>query len=166
MIPKILTLQNWGVIMRETEGNTKKYIESKIEILTYIDRLKYALNSNQAKIKFQEQRLVDKCRDKKYTNRFTVADLFPDEDVVETLKRELKNIMVEDYIETVKDLRFKNRSDMRVFGKKYNGEDVYIKIRVELLKSTLSGIDDFVFVMSFHYSTEDFNNVTFPYGKN
>ena len=40
----------------------------------------------------------------------------------------------EDYMRTVKDLRFPNRSEMREFGKVYNSnEDVYIKLRVELL---------------------------------
>jgi len=73
--------------------------------------------------------------------------------------------MVKDYIETVKDLRYPKRSDMRVFGKVYNKEDVYIKIRVELLKTTLGGTEDFIFVMSFHYSTEDFDKVIFPYNK-
>ena len=33
-------------------------------------------------------------------------------------------------IETVKDRRFIKRSEMRVFGKNYNSNDVYIKIRV------------------------------------
>lgn len=54
---------------------------------------------------------------------------------------------------------------MRVFGKNYNGKDVYIKIRVELLKSTSYGLGDFIFVMSFHYSTIDFKNIVFPYSK-
>jgi hypothetical protein len=53
---------------------------------------------------------------------------------VKALHTELLKITVEDYIETVKDLRFANRSEMRVFGRTYLGEaDVYIKIRVELL---------------------------------
>jgi hypothetical protein len=152
--------------MKETEGNNKTYSESKLEVSTYIDRLKYALLSNQAKILFQEQRRVDVGRNEKYTNRFTIANLFPDEDPVAALKRELGSIMIEEYIETVKDLRCPNRTDMRVFGKIYNNEGVYIKIRVELLKSTPGGVDDFIFVMSFHYSTIGFDKVIFPYSKN
>jgi hypothetical protein len=34
----------------------------------------------------------------------------------------------QEYIETVKDTRHLTRSDMRVFGKKYSNEDVYIKL--------------------------------------
>lgn len=43
-------------------------IESEIEVKSYIQNLKYALN-NGAKINFQAKRLVDEKRDKKYTNQ-------------------------------------------------------------------------------------------------
>lgn len=77
---------------------------------------------------------------------------------------------MEEYIETVKDQRFPKRSDMRVFGRKYSGKDVYIKIRVELVKTSNcmkngSG-DNYIFVMSFHYSEEAFTDSDFPYRKN
>ena len=62
---------------------------------------------------------------------------------------------------TVQDLRFPNRSEMREFGKVYNGkDDVYIKMRVELLgvygKMT-------TFVMSFHFAEKAFTPDMFPY---
>ena len=67
----------------------------------------------------------------------------------------------EDYIRTVKDIRFPNRSEMREFGKIYNGSDeVYIKIRVELLG--LYG-NTTTFVMSFHYAEKSFKPEMFPY---
>lgn len=72
------------------------------------------------------------------------------------------NIKVEDYIETVKDIKFVKRSEMRVFGKRYNA-DVYIKIRVELMKSSMAGVDNVVFVMSFHYAERPFTDSDFPY---
>lgn len=143
----------------------EKRIESKLEISTYLDRLKYALNSGQARIQFQQDRQVDAVRNKRYTNRFTVADLFPNEDPVAALKRELASLGVENYIETIKDNRFKNRSEMRVLGKIYAGEDVYIKIRVELLKASSAGIENHVFIMSFHYAKIAFKDVDFPYSK-
>lgn len=65
---------------------------------------------------------------------------------------------------TVKDIRFPKRSEMREFGKVYNGnEDVYIKIRVELL-----GIygQTTTFVMSFHFAERAFEPEMFPYKKN
>ena len=141
---------------------TKARIESELEIKSYIQNLRCALN-NGAKIDFQVRRLVDEKRDEKYTNQYTVNTLFPDENPVDALKRELLTLTVEDYMQTVKDTRFPKRSEMREFGKVYNGtQDVYIKIRVELLG--LYG-NTTTFVMSFHFAEKDFTPEMFPYKK-
>ena len=66
----------------------KTRIESEVEVKAYIDNLKYALN-NGANIDFQVRRLIDRNRDEKYTNQYTIDTLFPDENPVEALKREL-----------------------------------------------------------------------------
>ena len=142
---------------------TKSRIESEIEVKAYIQDLKFALN-NGAKIDFQAKRLVDEKRDEKYTNQYTVNKLFSDENPVDALKRELLTLSVEDYMQTVKDIRFPKRSEMREFGKVYNGmQDVYIKIRVELL-----GLDGntTTFVMSFHFAEKPFTIDMFPYKEN
>ena len=138
-------------------------IESEVEIKAYLQDLKYSLN-NGAKIEFQAKRRVDDDRDEKYTNQYTMNTLFPDENPVDALKRELLLLQVEDYIRTVKDVRFPKRSEMREFGKVYNGtDDVYIKIRVELL-----GVygQASTFVMSFHFAERSFKPEIFPYRKN
>lgn len=137
-------------------------IESELEVKSYLQDLKYAIEHG-AQISFQVRRLVDEKRDEKYTNQYTVSTLFPDENPVEALKRELKSLTVEEYMRTVKDLRFPNRSEMREFGKVYNGKyDVYIKIRVELL-----GVygNTTAFVMSFHFAEKAFTPKMFPYRK-
>ena len=100
---------------------TTARIESELDVLAYLQDLKYALEHG-AKLTFQEERLVDQYRDQRYTNRFTVADLFPDESPVAALKRELQKLTVEEYMQTVKDLRFPKRSEMREFGKVYDGK--------------------------------------------
>lgn len=142
---------------------TKSRIESEIEVKAYIQDLKFALN-NGAKIDFQAKRLVDEKRDEKYTNQYTVNKLFSDENPVDALKRELLTLSVEDYMQTVKDIRFPKRSEMREFGKVYNGtDDVYIKIRVELLG--MYG-NTTTFVMSFHFGEKAFTPEMFPYKKN
>jgi len=151
--------------MKQKGTNEIKRIESKIEVETYLARLKYALKIGKAKIIFQKDRKVDETRDKKFTNRYTILSLFPDEDEVEVLKRELATLSVEEYIETIKDIRYPRKSDMRVFGRKYAGEDVYIKIRVELVNTTNGFGDNYIFIMSFHYSEEAFDDNDFPYGK-
>ena len=143
------------------ESNAR--IESELEVKAYIQNLKFALN-NGARIDFQAKRRVDDNRDERFTNQYTVNALFPDENPVDALKRELLSIRVEDYMRTVKDIRFPKRSEMREFGKVYNGnDDVYIKIRVELL-----GVNGqtTTFVMSFHFAEKPFNPEMFPYRTN
>lgn len=140
--------------------NKNSRIESKSEITEYIQKLQYALNHG-AQINFQAKRLVDDNRDEKYTNQYTIQTLFPNENPVEAIKRELLTLSIEDYIKTVKDIRFPKRSEMREFGKVYNvQDDVYIKIRVEL-------IGEFgrptTFVMSFHFAERPFAPDMFPY---
>lgn len=142
---------------------TKARIESELEVKSYLQDLRYAID-NGAQISFQAKRLVDEKRDEKYTNQYTVDTLFPDENPADALKRELKTLTVEEYMQTVKDLRFPNRSEMREFGKVYNGkDDVYIKIRVELL-GMYGNIT--TFVMSFHFAEKAFTPEMFPYRKN
>ena len=144
----------------------EKRNESKLEVTTYLHRLQYALQSGKAKINFQKNRIVDEKRDEKHTNKYTMLSLFPHEDEVEILKRELANLRCRDCIETVKDTRYPDRKDMRVFGKKYSNEDVYIIIRVELINVTGIGGDNFIFVMSFHFAENTFAESDFPYRKN
>ena len=55
---------------------------------------------------------------------------------------------------------------MREFGKVYNGnKDVYIKIRVEVMKAGNAGVDNVVFIMSFHYAISPFSREIFPYAE-
>ncbi len=145
-----------------TLADIRARIESEIEVQAYLQDLRYALNHG-AQVSFQAERQVDQKRDVRYTNRFTVANLFPNENPVDALKRELQTLSIGEYMQTVKDLRFPKRSEMREFGKVYNGKgDVYIKIRVELL-STYG--HHTTFVMSFHYAEIPFTPEMFPYKK-
>lgn len=144
------------------ESTTNARIESETEVKAYIQDLKFALN-NGAKIEFQARRRVDDNRNEKYTNLYTVNKLFPNENPVESLKRELLTLSVEDYMKTVKDVRFPKKSEMREFGKVYNGkDDVYIKIRVELL-GMYGNVT--TFIMSFHFAEREFVPEMFPYRK-
>ena len=63
-------------------------IETELDVKAYIQDLKYALN-NDAQIEFQVKRRVDEDREERYTNKYTVNRLFPDENPVDALKREL-----------------------------------------------------------------------------
>ena len=139
-----------------TNSNEAKRIETRSEVDTYLDQLKYSLTNSKAKLQFQKERQTDTQRDERFTNRYTVGDLFPDEDPVDALKRELLPLRAENYIETVKDTRFPRKSEMRVFGKRY-GADVYIKFRVDMINGNI------VFVMSLHYAVYPFSESDFPY---
>lgn len=142
--------------------DTRTRIESETEVQSYLQDLRYALNHG-AQVLFQTERLVDQKRDVRHTNKFTVADLFPDENPADALKRELQTLTIWEYMQTVKDLRFPKKSEMREFGKAYRGKgDVYIKIRVELLSEY--GYHT-TFVMSFHYAEIPFVPEMFPYKK-
>lgn len=137
-------------------------IESREEVSAYLAKLRLALEGG-ARMDFQIERVVDQNRDPKFTNKFTMSDLFPDEDPKEVLQRELKTLTIKEYIKTVKDTRFPKRSEMREFGRTYNGEaEVYIKIRVELLDERYGGKHT-TFVMSFHYAEFPFGKEDFPY---
>ena len=48
--------------MKDSKDNTKTRIESKLEVNTYLQKLKYALDHD-AQIAFQARRLVDKKRE-------------------------------------------------------------------------------------------------------
>lgn len=144
------------------EKNIKTRIESELEVKAYIQNLKYAL-AHGARIDFQAKRLVDEQRDEHYTNQYTITKMFPDEDPATALRRELKTLSAEEYMRTVKDLRFPKRSEMREFGRVYHGKDeVYIKIRVELMGSYGNAT---TFVMSFHFAEKAFQPEMFPYKK-
>lgn len=76
-------------------ADTRTRIETELEVKSYLQNLRYALAHN-AKVTFQIERRVDSNRDLKHTNQFTVADLFPDENPVSALKRELQTLSVEE----------------------------------------------------------------------
>ena len=139
-------------------------IESELEVRSFLKDLRYALD-NGAKLHIEMDRGVDAGRDLRHTNRFTLASLFPDENPYEVLRSELYTLSVQEYMRTVKDTRFPKRGEMREFGRVYNGtDDVYIKVRVELLGDRGFG-EHTAFVMSFHFAIKPLSEERFPYRK-
>ncbi len=144
------------------DSNYASRIESELEVKAYLQNLKYAIK-HKARINFQAQRYVDTMKDTTHTNQYAANALFPNKNPVKALPIELLKLTTQDYIQTVKDIRFPERSEMREFGVVYPAfGDVYIKIRVELFTS--GGYDN-IFVMSFHLAETPFTDVTFPYKK-
>lgn len=144
------------------KNNINTRIESELEIKAYLQNVRFAID-NGARVNFQADRRVDNNRDERFTNLYTLNTLFPGDSPVDALKRELLSLEAENYIGTVKDIRFPQKSEMREFGKIYNeSEDVYIKLRVELLGTYGETL---LFIMSFHFAEKAFTDEMFPYKK-
>ena len=88
-------------------------IETEDEVKAYLSKLRYALETG-ATITFQEVRNVDNDKDEKFTNKYTVATLFPNENPVIALKREMISLTVGEYMRTVKDRRFPYKKEVTV----------------------------------------------------
>lgn len=145
--------------MKATEG---KFQESKQAISTCLDQIYYLIKNNQTSISVEKYRLADSKRDPKFTNRYTLGVLFPDESETEALKRELLTLTVEEYIESIRDNRFPKLAPMRVFCKQYSNCDVYIKLRVEMMSKELAGSGRII-VISFHFAEWKYCSTDYPF---
>lgn len=136
-------------------------VAPKSEVDAYIAKMRFALD-NGAELSFQEDRSVDNNRPIQYTNKYTVADLFPDERPSDALRRELYTLTAAEYLRTVPDSRCPERGEFWEFGRIYDKGDVYIKFRVTLFDSVAYG-KHITFVMSFHYAQTPLSEEVFPY---
>ena len=93
---------------------------------------------------FTEIRAKDDLDDE-FTNTNTMLELgFDRYDVVE----HLKTLTIEEYTESMLDTVSKDMSFFHVFGRKIQGRDVYIKVRIKLRKIGTK----YVFCVSFHFA--------------
>lgn len=143
---------------RQNERNEK---ETEAEINAFISNVRYCIESDDCQISVKSERRSEQNKDIKFTNRYAMGKLFPDEDPSDSMRRELIKLTKRNYIETLEDLDFPDRSKLRVFGKMYDA-DVYIKFRAELLSKKAYGAN-MIFVLSFHYAQYPFDGDTFPY---
>jgi len=144
-----------------TQQKKKSGIESELEIYSFLSKVKYCIESGDCQISLKPERRSEQKKDIKFTNIYTLGELFPNENPVDVLKRELIKLTKRDYIETLVDIDYPERSELRVFGKKYDA-DVYIKFRAELISKQVYG-GNMIFVLSFHYAQYPFDRDTFPY---
>ena len=144
------------------DSGCSKEIEPASAVSAYLAKIKYALEHG-ATVNFQRSRRGDENRDIRFTNHYTVHELFPDEVPTDALKRELLTLKISDYMGTVKDIRYPKRGAMYEFGKVYRQSDeVYIKVRVKLADLDGGGAHT-AFVMSFHFAEKPFSQCYFPY---
>lgn len=138
-------------------------IEDRPSVEAYIANTTLALKDSHTEVRIQFDRLKDKYRDERYTTRYTLGELFPDEAPSTALRRELSNLKPEEYIRPVPDSVNENKPAFWEFGRTYTGKgDVYIKIRTVLLDQQC-GNNHSVFIMSFHFATSPLSEEVFPY---
>ena len=65
----------------------QQLVYTKDEVETYLVRSKYAIEDKHSRFIIQELREVDKNRNIRYTNQYTVSQLFPDDNPVDLLKK-------------------------------------------------------------------------------
>lgn len=140
-------------------GNAR--VAPEDEVNAYIAKMRTALD-NGAELRLQENRNVDRNRPIQYTNKYTAADLFPDEKPSAALRRELYTLTTAEYLRTVPDSRYADRGEFWEFGRIYDKGDVYIKFRVTALDPSVDG-KQLTFVMSFHYAETPLSEEIFPY---
>lgn len=75
-----------------TQHNVNSRIESELEIDTYLARIKYCLESGGCQITVKKERKSEQDKDIKYTNKYTLGQLFPNENPVDAMKRELAHL--------------------------------------------------------------------------
>ena len=136
-------------------------IESREDVSAFLQNLRYAFDNN-SKIEIMFDRKVDQLRPVEQTNRYTINALFPNDDPCVALRSELYKLRTQEYMRTVKDIKYPNKKEFREFGRIYDEDrHVYIKIRVILNSAT--DYSHLVFIMSFHFAEHHFSEEDFPY---
>ena len=97
----------------------------------------------------------------KKSNRTGFSDLLKElrgkmeKDKVEKIEEELKNLNIKQYVECCPDERNPKSADYYVFSKKYQENQVYIKLKIQSYNNKI------ILCMSFHYAEYELNS--FPY---
>ena len=135
--------------------------EQKFVVEHFLTEMKEALSSESAQLYSQHHRKEDEAE----LHENIMSILFPNENETAVLKRELTGLTTEDYIETLKDKKFPNKSETRVFAKQYNGEFVYMHVRVEMLEQEETGEPEQGLITSLHFCESELEVTDFPYKK-
>lgn len=132
-----------------------KYCAKKEEVKLFLETLKNILNDKEFNLKRDLDILLKKKNENpldQYTTMNTLAELNYDK---EDIKRELLNLSIEDYIETLIDIKEINGPKLYVFIKYIIGKAVYIKIKIRSIQNRK------IFCISFHFAR--YENFNYPY---
>lgn len=136
-------------------------IEQKFVVEHFLTEMKEALSSESAQLYSQHHRKEDEAE----MHENIMSILFPNEDETAVLKRELTDLTMEDYIETLKDKKFPNKSETRIFAKQFNGDYVFLHVRIELLEDPETGDTHQGLITSLHFCETELPMSDFPYKK-
>lgn len=132
-----------------------KYCAKREEVEEFLEILKNILNNKNFNIGKDLDILLKKKNEDPldpYTTMNTLNELDYDK---EDIKRELLNLSIEDYIETLIDLKDINGPKLYVFIKYIIGRAVYIKIKIRSIQNRK------IFCISFHFAR--YENFEYPY---
>lgn len=142
--------------------NSSARIEQKFVVEHFISEVKEALLNDSTQLSTEQKREEDEAE----LHENIMSILFPNEDETTVLKRELANLTSEDYLETLKDKKFPNKSETRVFAKKYDEDYIFLHVRMETLVQSESDETVKALIMSLHFRDEDDDEIEiadFPY---
>lgn len=132
-----------------------KYCAKKEEVEEFLKILKSILNNKNFNIGKDLDILLKKKNEDPldpYTTMNTLNELDYDK---KDIKREILNLSIEDYIETLIDLKDIDGPKLYVFIKYIIGRAVYIKIKIRSIQNRK------IFCISFHFAR--YENFEYPY---
>lgn len=142
------------IIMVMQMGN--KQISSKEQVENFLLELKHIINDKRFNINEDFDILLKKKNetdDDAYTTKNTLIQLNYDKnDII----RNLKELKISEYIETLTDVKNVYSPQFWVFIKRVNLKQVYIKVKIRSIQNRK------IFCISFHFARFQVNN--FPYG--
>lgn len=123
------------------------YILKRGAVQIFLQELKRILNEKQAQLIIVER----EDKPEGYNLSDCKAELGIDE---ECIKEYLKNLTLEEYVETCDDERNKNSNAYYIFGKTIMKRELYIKVKIQSYDKKI------ILCMSFHFAE---NKMRFPY---
>lgn len=152
----ILTNYQLIVIIIMVMQMENKQISSKEQVENFLLELKHIINDKKFNINEDFDILLKKKNetdDDAYTTKNTLIQLNYDKnDII----RNLKELKISEYIETLTDVKNVYSPQFWVFIKKINLKQVYIKVKIRSIQNRK------IFCISFYFARFQVNN--FPYG--
>jgi len=131
--------------------NYNHRIEQKFVVQHFIEQLRETLRNEALELFIQNEEEQDQEVDAEDLDQNALSVLFPNQDAAIVLTQGMRELAIGDYLETVKDKRFPNKSERRVFVKTIADQLLSVSVRLE---SDLAHV--YVEVSVFEESEADF----------